>query len=83
METMKSLQRRIGVRYALQHRIVVLSESEDRIELAMEETSPVILDEVKRMMPDGKEVLFFRADHHEIEEVMKKLYNPVGISRYC
>jgi hypothetical protein len=83
MDTTKSLQRMIGLWYALKHGIVVLSESADRIELAVEETSPVIMDEVRKMMPRGKEVVFFRADHHEIEEVMKKLYDPFGIFRYC
>jgi hypothetical protein len=77
------LQRRIGMRYALLHRIVVLGETMDRIELAIEEASPVMMDEIRKMMPRGKAVVFYRVDPHEIEAAMKKLYDPFGLSRYC
>jgi hypothetical protein len=77
------LQKRIGVKYALQHRIIVLSESAERIEMVIEGTSPVIMDEIRKMIPRGKEAVFFRADPREIEAAITKLYDPYGLSRYC
>ena len=76
------LQRLIGLRYAVQHRIVVLSETSDRIELAMGETSPVVMDEIRKAMPQKKEVVFFKADPGELERTMKRLYDPFSLSRY-
>ena len=76
------LQRLIGLRYAVQHRIVVLSEISDRIELAMGDTSLVMMDEIRKAMPQKKEVVFFKADPGELEAAMKRLYEPFSLSRY-
>ena len=76
------LQRLIGLRYAVQHRIVVLSETSDRIEMAMGDTSLVMMDEIRKAMPQKKEVVFFKADPGELEAAMKRLYEPFSLSRY-
>ena len=76
------LQRLIGLRYAVQHRIVVLSEISDRIELAMGDTSLVMMDEIRKAMPHKKEIVFFKADPGELEAAMKRLYEPFSLSRY-
>ena len=76
------LQRLIGLRYAVQHRIVVLSEISDRIELAMGDTSLVMMDEIRKAMPQKKEVVFFKADPGELEAAMNRLYEPFSLSRY-
>lgn len=76
------LQRLIGLKYAVQHRIVVLSETSDRVELAMEDTSLVMMDEIRKAMPLKKEVVFYKADQGELETAMKRLYDPFSLSRY-
>lgn len=77
------LQKKIGVRYTAHHRIVVLSDSAERVTMAVEEISPVVVDEIRRTVPRGKEVVFFKADPREIEAALKKLYDPFGMNRYC
>ena len=76
------LQRLIGLRYVVQHRIVILSEISDRIELAMGDTSLVMMDEIRKAMPQKKEVVFLKADPGELEAAMKRLYEPFSLSRY-
>jgi hypothetical protein len=76
------LQRLIGLRYAVQHRIVVLSETSDRMELAVGEASPVMMDEIRKALPPKKEIVFFKADPGDLERTMKRLYDPFSLSRY-
>jgi len=76
------LQRLIGLRYAVQHRIVVLSETSDRIEMAIGDTSLGMMDEIRKAMPQKKAVVFFKADPGELETAMKRLYDPFSLSRY-
>ncbi len=76
------LQRLIGLRYAVQHRIVVLGETSDSVELAMGDTSLVMMDEIRKAMPQKKEIVFFKADQGELETAMKRLYDPFSLSRY-
>ncbi len=75
------LQRQIGMRSTAHHRIVVLSDSAERIAAAMEEVSPVVVDEIRTTVPKGKEEVFSKADSREIEAVMKKLHDPCGMNR--
>jgi hypothetical protein len=76
------LQRLIGLRYAVQHRVVILSETSDRIELATRDTSLAMMDEIRKAIPQKKEVVFFKADPGELETAMKRLYEPFTLSRY-
>jgi hypothetical protein len=66
-----SLQRAIGKAYAQKHQIVVLEDHVTGIRLALAEPDPLVMDEIIRAFPSGKNVEFCLADRFEIDGCLK------------
>jgi MshEN domain len=68
-----SLQRAIGKAYAQRHQIVVLEENVTGIKLALAEPDPLVMDELRRAFPSGKNVEFCLADRFEVVNCLKRI----------
>ena len=71
-----SLQRIIGEDYALRHKIIVLKNEPQQFEIAMKEPSIPVMDDLRKALPRGKQVLLRLASHDEIEVFFTNVYDP-------
>jgi len=67
------LQRAIGKAYAQKHQIVVLENSATGTKLALAEPDPLVMDELRRAFPAGKNIEFCLADRFEVAEFLKEI----------
>ncbi|MCK7489459.1 MAG: hypothetical protein MZU79_03885 [Anaerotruncus sp.] len=76
MRVSPSLQKAIGEEYALQNRIVVLSNSPKKVTVAVAEPHLLVFENLEKAMPKGKDILFCLARASEIEDCLDKKYDP-------
>ena len=77
-----SLQRIIGEGYALRHKIIVLKNEPQQIEIAMKEPSIPVMDDLRKALPRGKKVLLRLASQDEIDVSFTNVYDPFSANRY-
>lgn len=70
------LQKTIGERYAMRHHIVVLSNTPEKLTVAISEPHLSVFDYLEKAMPKGKYISFCLARVREIEHSLDKLYDP-------
>lgn len=71
-----TLQKAIGEQYALRNRIVVLSNSPQKVGVAIAEPHISIFEYLEKAMPRGKYILFCLARASEIEYCLDDAYDP-------
>lgn len=71
-----TLQKAIGEQYALRNRIVVLSNSPEKVGVAIAEPHISIFEHLEKAMPKGKYILFCLARSSEIENCLDDAYDP-------
>ena len=69
-----SLQKTVGERYALRNRIIVLSDGEDDVAVAIAEPHLSVFDHLEKAMPRGKYILFHIARASEINFCLQVAY---------
>ena len=77
-----ALQKTLGEKYALKHKIVVLESTPARIKLALAEPSPYMLEEIQKALPFGKTVEFYLANPYELDSCLRKKFDPFSLTRY-
>jgi hypothetical protein len=77
-----SLQKAIGEQYALKNRIVVLSNTNDKLTVAIAEPHLSIFEYLEKAMPKGKHILFCQAKASEIEKCLNIKYDPFHMVLY-
>jgi hypothetical protein len=70
------LQKAIGEKYALKNRLVVLSNSPQKVGVAMAEPHLSVFEHLEKAMPRGKYILFCIARASEIETCLDIAYDP-------
>jgi hypothetical protein len=65
------LQKIIGERYAMEHKIIVLENSPKTIKLVLAEPSIQIMEELQKAVPLGKVIEFHLASSNEIDESLR------------
>jgi hypothetical protein len=71
-----TMQKAIGEQYALKNRLVVLSNSPQKVGVAMAEPYLSIFEHLEKAMPKGKYILFCIARASEIETCLDVAYDP-------
>ncbi len=77
-----SLQRAVGEKYALNHKILVLENNPDKIKLALAEPTKYLMDELRRIIPPRKRTEFYLANPDEIKLCLAKYYNPFSLNSF-
>ena len=77
-----SLQKAVGEKYALNHKILVLENSPDKIKLALAEPTKYIMDELRKMIPPRKRVEFHLAHPDEVKLCFRKYSNPFSFNNF-
>jgi hypothetical protein len=73
------LQKIIGKRYAMEHKIIVLENSVDLIKLVLAEPSIQLMEELRKAVPSGKKIEFYLASHSMIDECFLKMADPISL----
>jgi MSHA biogenesis protein MshE len=73
------LQKIIGERYAMEHKIIVLENSVDLIKLVLAEPSIQLMEELRKAVPSGKKIEFYLASHSMIDECFLKMADPISL----
>jgi len=76
------LQKVIGKRYAMEHRIIVLENSPKTIKLVLAEPSIQIMEELQKAISPGKVIEFYLASYNEIDESLREVADPISITQY-
>ena len=76
---MPTLQKAVGERYALRNRIIVLSDGEDDVTVAISEPHLSVFDHLEKAMPRGKYILFHIARASEIDSCLQMAYGYDGL----
>ena len=76
------LQKFIGERYAMAHKIIVLENSPKTIKLVLAEPSIQIMEDLQKAIPPGKMIEFYLASYNEIDESLRKVADPISITQY-
>lgn len=76
------LQKAVGEKFALNHKIVVLENGPDKIKLALAEPTKYFMDELRKTIPPTKKVEFYLADPAEVRLCFGKYYNPFSINTF-
>jgi len=71
----KSLQKSIGEKFALKNKIIVLENSDNRIQLAIARPTKELSDDLYRFLPRSKTIQLFLARTDEIEQLLKTYYS--------
>jgi len=71
----KSLQKSIGEKFALKNKIIVLENSDSRIQLAIARPTKELSDDLYRFLPRSKSIQLFLARTDEIERLLKSYYS--------
>ncbi|KPA13090.1 general secretion pathway protein E [Candidatus Magnetomorum sp. HK-1] len=71
----KSLQKSIGEKFALKNKIIVLENSDSRIQLAIARPTKELSDDLYRFLPRSKTIQLFLARTDEIEMLLKTYYS--------
>ena len=71
----KSLQKSIGEKFALKNKIIVLENSDARIQLAIARPTKELSDDLYRFLPRSKSIQLFLARTDEIEMLLKTYYS--------
>ena len=71
-----TMQKAIGEKYALKNRLVVLSNSTQKVGVAMAEPHLSVFEHLEKAMPRGKYILFCIARASEIETCLDTAYDP-------
>jgi hypothetical protein len=69
-----SLQKAVGERYALHHRIIVLSDGQDDVAVALAEPHLSVFDHLEKAIPRGKSIFFHLARAAEIDFCLRLAY---------
>ena len=77
-----TMQKAIGEQYALKNRLVVLSNSPQKVGVAMAEPHLSIFEHLEKAMPKGKYILFCIARSSEIETCLDAAYDPFNHLTY-
>lgn len=77
-----SLQKAIGEQYALKNRIVVMSNTNHKLTVAIAEPHLSIFEYLEKAMPKGKHILFCQARSAEIEKCLNEKYDPFHMVLY-
>ena len=72
---LQSLQKTIGERYALRNRIIVLSDMDNHITLAIAEPHLSIFDHLEKGIPKRKRISYKLARAAEIERCLNQIYH--------
>ena len=71
----KSLQKSIGEKFALKNKIIVLENSDNRIQLAIARPTKELSDDLYRFLPRSKTIQLFLSRTDEIEQLLKTYYS--------
>lgn len=71
-----TLQKAVGEQYALKNRIVVLSNNDQEVIVAIAEPHLSVFDYLEKAMPKGKHIMFCLAKASEIEDCLDRKYDP-------
>jgi hypothetical protein len=77
-EPTSHLQKIIGERYAMEHKIIVLENSVDLIKLVLAKPSIQLMEELRKAVPSGKKIEFYLASHNMIDECFLKRVDPIS-----
>jgi len=77
-----SLQKAVGEKYAQKHKIVVLEDSPTRVKIALAEPTHYILEEIQKSLHLGKRAEFFLANPYEVENTLRKKFDPFSLTKY-
>jgi type IV pilus assembly protein PilB len=69
-----SLQKVLGQRFTLRHKIIVVENTPEEIKIALSEPSRLFLDELQSYTPVPKAMEFYLADPCEVEDALKSIY---------
>jgi hypothetical protein len=72
------LQKVIGERYAMEHKIVVLDNGPKSIKLIQAEPSIQIMEDLQKAISPGKVIEFYLASYSEIDESLRKVAAPIS-----
>jgi len=78
-EPSSHLQKVIGERYAMEHKIIVLENSVDLIKLVLAEPSIQLMEELRKAVPSGKKIEFYLASHSMIDECFLKRADSISL----
>ncbi len=68
-----ALQKAVGKAYAQKNQIVVLEDYSAWIKLALAEPDPLVMDELRRVIPSRRRVEFYLADHVEVDYCLREV----------
>ncbi len=71
-----ALQKVIGEQYAMQNRLVVMSNSRSKVTVATAEPDPFVFEKLEKALTEGKNILFCLAKSSEIELCLDAVYDP-------
>jgi len=71
----KSLQKSIGEKFALKNKIIVLENTDNRIQLAIARPTKELSDDLYRFLPRSKTIQLFLSRTDEIEQLLKSYYS--------
>ncbi|ETR74587.1 MAG: phytochrome sensor protein [Candidatus Magnetoglobus multicellularis str. Araruama] len=71
----KSLQKSIGEKFALKNKIIVLENTDNRIQLAIARPTKELSDDLYRFLPRSKTIQLFLSRTDEIEQLLKTYYS--------
>jgi len=77
-----SLQALVGHRYAYHHKIIVFSDSDTQVKLALAEPTVLIMEELKKVFAPRKEIKFYLANPFEVESRLQKCCDPYS-QNFC
>jgi len=69
-----SLQKVLGQRFTLRHKIIVMENTPKEIKIALSEPSRLFLDELQSYKPGPKGMEFYLADPGELEDALNYIY---------
>jgi hypothetical protein len=72
-EPSSHLQSVIGEQYAKEHRIIAVEIGTKIIKLVLAEPSLLLMEELQRAVPFGKEIEFYLASHSMVDECFLKM----------
>jgi hypothetical protein len=76
------LQNLIGEKYCFEHKIVILENSDDALTVALPGKSFPCIDEIRKLMPNGKKLNVNILDPDDMQSLFVKLYDLFGVYRY-
>ena len=76
------LQRMVGERFALEHKVLVLSSTESSVRVALAEPTRHLMEEIRKALPASKKVVFCLVHPERIEFQLRKIMDPFAVNQF-